>query len=125
MGYGEMRREKAEREVETERRMGTHLDLCGCVRLPGSSKVQAEFDVRHDWHGWPSSHLIRRRLNEGGWRGVGGGGQPYQRLWRTKARVARCVLTDNGRMPCITEITSPYTTMSLVSLRSDARVCCA
>ena len=40
----------------------THLDLCGCVLFPGSSKVHAEFEVRHDWQGCPSSHLIRLRL---------------------------------------------------------------
>lgn len=40
----------------------THFDLCGWVLFPGSSNVHAEFDVRHDWHGCPSSHLIRRRL---------------------------------------------------------------
>ena len=40
----------------------TYFDLCGCVLFPGSSNVHAEFDVRHDWHGCPSSHLIRRRL---------------------------------------------------------------
>jgi len=39
----------------------THFDLCGCVRLPGSSNVHDELDVRHDWHGCPSSHLILRR----------------------------------------------------------------
>ena len=43
--------------------MDTYFDLCGWVLFPGSSKVHAELDVRHDWHGWPSSHLILRRLH--------------------------------------------------------------
>lgn len=41
----------------------THFDLCGWVLFPGSSNVHGEFDVRHDWQGWPSSHLILRRLS--------------------------------------------------------------
>ena len=30
--------------------------------MPASSNVQAELACRHGWHGWPSSHLMRRRL---------------------------------------------------------------
>ena len=48
--------------METRRQTLTYFDLCGCVLFPGSSNVHAEYDVRHDWHGCPSSHLIRRRL---------------------------------------------------------------
>ena len=64
----------------------TYFDLCGCVLFPGSSNVHAEFDVRHDWHGCPSSHLIRRRL-------CSPAPSARVRILRTS------VLTDNGRTP--------------------------
>ena len=65
----------------------TYLDLWGCVRLPGSSKVHAELEVRHDWHGWPSSHLIRRRLGSGR-HCVSNRGEPKPRKLRSPTAVA-------------------------------------
>lgn len=46
-------------------RGNTYLDLCGWDLFPGSSNVHGEFEVRHDWQGWPSSHFILLRLWEG------------------------------------------------------------
>jgi len=37
------------------------FDLCGRDFFPISSKVQGEWELEHDLHGWPSSHLILRR----------------------------------------------------------------
>ena len=42
-------------------RVVARFDLCGWVRFPGSSKVQAAEAARQDWQGWPSSHLILLR----------------------------------------------------------------
>ena len=53
------------RETEEQNMERTHFDLCGWVLFPGSSKVHAELELRHDWQGWPSSHLMRRRLEVG------------------------------------------------------------
>ena len=64
-GWGSLQRAQSTAPGVCEMKLETHLDLCGCVRFPGSSKVHAELDVRQDWQGWPSSHLMRRRLRRG------------------------------------------------------------
>ena len=67
----------------------TYFDLCGWVLFPGSSNVHAELDVKHDWHGCPSSHFILLRLGERRQRAV------YKVVGSQKDG-----LTDNDRTLC-------------------------